>query len=161
MALSNSWGLLIGCMFMAYGLVTIPRKLWGKANHRRALRLLYFKAPKLHEEHEDAQKRLEAAVRAVESVNQQVPMHDPMRPFVQTILSHLPRDSPTPSPGESPIRATAALGADGTRAVSNRPDVKALSKIHRDLLYATMMRDRYAQYFDYQSAMIPLLMQRL
>ena len=134
-------------MFMAYGLVTIPRKLWAKANHKRALRLLYFKAPKLHEEHEDAQKRLQAAVRAVESVNQQVPLHDPMRPFVQTILGHLPRDSPTPSPGESPIRATASAGS-GNRAVSTTPDVKALSKIHRDLLYATMMRDRYAQYDD-------------
>lgn len=55
MAMANSWGLLLAIIFMGYGLVAIPRKLWYSANFRKQLKHLYIRAPKVKEECMDSE----------------------------------------------------------------------------------------------------------
>jgi len=55
MAMANSWGLLLAIIFMGYGLVAIPRKLWYAANVRKQLKHLYIRAPKVKEECMDSE----------------------------------------------------------------------------------------------------------
>jgi LMBR1-like membrane protein len=55
MAMANSWGLLLAIIFMGYGLVAIPRKLWYTANVRKQLKHLYIRAPKVKEECMDSE----------------------------------------------------------------------------------------------------------
>jgi hypothetical protein len=55
MAMANSWGLLLAIIFMGYGLVAVPRKLWFAANAKKELRHLYVRAPKVKEECMDSE----------------------------------------------------------------------------------------------------------
>ncbi|KAG0166556.1 LMBR1 domain-containing protein 2 [Apophysomyces sp. BC1015] len=50
MAMANSWGLLLVIVFMGYGLVDGPRKLWFSGNVKRRLHQLYAKASRVKEE---------------------------------------------------------------------------------------------------------------
>lgn len=50
MAMANSWGLFLVIVFMGYGLVAVPRRLWFTGNTKRHLRELYAKASRLKEE---------------------------------------------------------------------------------------------------------------
>jgi hypothetical protein len=55
MAMANSWGLLLAIIFMGYGLVSVPRKLWYAANVRKQLKHLYVRAPLVKEECMDSE----------------------------------------------------------------------------------------------------------
>lgn len=55
MAMANSWGLLLAIIFMGYGLVSVPRKLWYAANVRKELKHLYVRAPRVKEECMDSE----------------------------------------------------------------------------------------------------------
>lgn len=50
MAMANSWGLFLVIMFMGYGLVAVPRRLWFTGDVKRHLRQIYAKAPQTKEE---------------------------------------------------------------------------------------------------------------
>jgi hypothetical protein len=44
MAMANSWGLFLVIVFMGYGLVAVPRKLWYASDIKHHLNELYTKA---------------------------------------------------------------------------------------------------------------------
>eukprot|EP00928_Gymnodinium_smaydae_P041806 TRINITY_DN28249_c0_g1_i1.p1 TRINITY_DN28249_c0_g1~~TRINITY_DN28249_c0_g1_i1.p1 ORF type:complete len:670 (-),score=140.27 TRINITY_DN28249_c0_g1_i1:85-1974(-) len=48
-AASNAWGLLVSTVLMGYGLVAVPRHLWGLADPQRQLRKLYCLAVTMDE----------------------------------------------------------------------------------------------------------------
>jgi hypothetical protein len=55
MAMANSWGLFLAIIFMGYGLVAVPRKLWSAANIRKQLKHLYVRASRVKEECMDSE----------------------------------------------------------------------------------------------------------
>lgn len=55
MAMANSWGLFLVIMFMGYGLVAVPRKLWYAGDIQKHLTELYTKAPRVKEECMDSE----------------------------------------------------------------------------------------------------------
>jgi hypothetical protein len=50
MAAANSWGLFLVIVFMGYGLVSVPRRLWYSGDFTRHLIQHYANAAKLKEE---------------------------------------------------------------------------------------------------------------
>lgn len=49
LAMANAWALLVSSMLMAYGLVAVPRALWGQASPGAELKRLYCHAVALDE----------------------------------------------------------------------------------------------------------------
>ena len=55
MAMANSWGLFLVIVFLGYGLVAVPRRLWITGNTKRHLRQLYANASKAKEDCMDSE----------------------------------------------------------------------------------------------------------
>lgn len=55
MALSNSWGLILVVIFMGYGMVDVPRRLWHKGDNARELRRIAFKASVVKDKRQDTE----------------------------------------------------------------------------------------------------------
>lgn len=55
MAMANSWGLFLVIMFMGYGLVSVPRRLWFTGNPQKHLNQLYGNASRVKEECMDSE----------------------------------------------------------------------------------------------------------
>lgn len=55
MAMANSWGLFLVIMFMGYGLVAVPRRLWFTGNPQKHLNQLYGNASRVKEECMDSE----------------------------------------------------------------------------------------------------------
>lgn len=55
MALSNSWGLILVVIFMGYGMVDVPRRLWHKGDTARELRRIAFKASVVKDKCQDTE----------------------------------------------------------------------------------------------------------
>lgn len=55
MALSNSWGLILVVIFMGYGMVDVPRRLWHKGDNARELRRISFKASVVKDKRQDTE----------------------------------------------------------------------------------------------------------
>lgn len=55
MALSNSWGLILVVIFMGYGMVDVPRRLWHKGDNARELRRIAFKASVVKDKCQDTE----------------------------------------------------------------------------------------------------------
>ena len=56
--LANAYGLLLVVIFMSYGLVDIPRRLWFKGSHKFQVRYVRFKVPSYREDYEEAEDNL-------------------------------------------------------------------------------------------------------
>ncbi|KAI8581661.1 hypothetical protein K450DRAFT_230566 [Umbelopsis ramanniana AG] len=91
MAMANSWGLLLAIIFMGYGLVAIPRKLWYAANVRKQLKHLYIRAPKVKEECMDSELEYTDIAKTIRKVDHKVHSDDPLlRHAVDLILKRFP-----------------------------------------------------------------------
>ncbi|KAH8554279.1 LMBR1-like membrane protein-domain-containing protein [Umbelopsis sp. PMI_123] len=91
MAMANSWGLLLAIIFMGYGLVAIPRKLWFAANVRKQLKHLYMRAPKVKEECMDSELEYTDIAKTIRKVDHKVRSDDPLlRYAVDQILRRFP-----------------------------------------------------------------------
>lgn len=55
MAMANSWGLFLVIMFMGYGLVAVPRRLWFTGNPQKHLNQIYANASRVKEECMDSE----------------------------------------------------------------------------------------------------------
>ncbi|CAO3677428.1 unnamed protein product [Umbelopsis vinacea] len=91
MAMANSWGLLLAIIFMGYGLVSVPRKLWYAANVRKQLKHLYVRAPLVKEECMDSELEYTDVAKTIRKVDHKVRSNDPhLRQIVDQILRRFP-----------------------------------------------------------------------
>jgi hypothetical protein len=56
--LANAYGLLLVCVFMSYGMIDIPRRLWRRGNRAWQQRYARFQAPSFREDYEEAETNL-------------------------------------------------------------------------------------------------------
>ncbi|KAL7747871.1 hypothetical protein RI367_006806 [Sorochytrium milnesiophthora] len=125
MALSNAYGLLLVVMFMSYGLVEIPRFLWYSADIGYSLKELEFRAPRIREDVETSKTRVVAVVKEIASIAKKVPMHDPLRRYVEDLLMECPE---------------AVNAATTERASSSNITLKYLQEVNRKLMSSARAR---------------------
>lgn len=63
MALSNSWGLVLVVIFMGYGMVDVPRRLWHKGDNERELRRISFKASVVKDKRQDTEDEVHSVAK--------------------------------------------------------------------------------------------------
>lgn len=91
MAVLNAYGLISAIMLLGYGMVDIPRKLWLKANHPQRQNFLFQKAGMQMEKAAAAHLELSKQMNSVHRFNRQVSAVDPLRPYMDVIVSMLDR----------------------------------------------------------------------
>ncbi|KAJ2958251.1 hypothetical protein NQZ79_g6117 [Umbelopsis isabellina] len=132
MAMANSWGLLLAIIFMGYGLVAVPRKLWFAANAKKELRHLYVRAPRVKEECMDSELEYAEVAKAIRKVDQKVKADDiHLRHAVDHILRRFPSVSEVTS-------------RDTFRSVSipRQLTEQYLVDLNQRMIKAARMRDR-------------------
>lgn len=65
MALSNSWGLVLVVIFMGYGMVDVPRRLWHKGDNGRELRRISFKASVVKDKRQDTEDEVHNVAKVI------------------------------------------------------------------------------------------------
>ena len=56
--LANAYGLLLIVVFMSYGIIDVPRRLWYHGSTSFQIRYVQFKAPSYREDYEEAETNL-------------------------------------------------------------------------------------------------------
>ncbi|KAF9990732.1 hypothetical protein BGZ75_000118 [Mortierella antarctica] len=90
MALSNSWGLVLVVIFMGYGMVDVPRRLWHKGDNSRELRRISFKASVVKDKRQDTEDEVHAVAKELSVVCHRVQLSDPLRPFIDQMVENSP-----------------------------------------------------------------------
>ncbi|KAI9347601.1 LMBR1-like membrane protein-domain-containing protein [Obelidium mucronatum] len=90
MAAANAWGLLLCTCMLGYGLVEVPRYVWGLAIPAQRLKSLEMKVPKAREKMIDSEAEMYEVARLVASANHKVPDGDPLRVHVELLLKKCP-----------------------------------------------------------------------
>ncbi|KAF8923123.1 LMBR1 domain-containing protein 2 [Dissophora ornata] len=80
MALSNSWGLILVVIFIGYGMVDVPRRLWHKGDNARELRRIGFNVSTVKE----TRYLTESEVSKVAKFS------DPLRRYVDRMVEDFP-----------------------------------------------------------------------
>jgi len=92
MAASNAWGMLLLVTLMGYGLVEIPRSIWRRANRSLMLKYLKYQMTTLQHGKLEAREFLSSTLKQVRKASDQMPTHNPMRGYLDTIVSECPSD---------------------------------------------------------------------
>ncbi|KAF9108448.1 hypothetical protein BGX27_008344 [Mortierella sp. AM989] len=111
MALSNSWGLVLVVIFMGYGMVDVPRRLWHKGDNARELRRISFKASVFKDKRKDTEDEVHRVARELSVVCHKVQLSDPLRPFVDRMVRNFP--------------AVRGIQFESSRAVSPIPNAQS------------------------------------
>ncbi|KAF9960370.1 hypothetical protein BGZ72_007175 [Mortierella alpina] len=90
MALSNSWGLVLVVIFMGYGMVDVPRRLWHKGDNSRELKRINFKASVVKDKRQDTEDEVHAVAKELSVVCHRVQLSDPLRPFIDQMVENSP-----------------------------------------------------------------------
>ncbi|KAF9551160.1 hypothetical protein EC957_010046 [Mortierella hygrophila] len=90
MALSNSWGLVLVVIFMGYGMVDVPRRLWHKGDNARELRRISFKASVVKDKRQDTEDEVHHVAKELSVVCHRVQHSDPLRPYVDKMVEGFP-----------------------------------------------------------------------
>ncbi|KAF9980776.1 hypothetical protein BGZ65_004697 [Modicella reniformis] len=90
MALSNSWGLVLVIVFMGYGMVDVPRRLWHKGDNARELRRIAFQASVVKDKRQDTEDEVLHVAKELSVVCHRVPPSDPLRPYVDRMVEDFP-----------------------------------------------------------------------
>ncbi|KAF9164078.1 hypothetical protein BGX20_001091 [Mortierella sp. AD010] len=90
MALSNSWGLVLVIIFMGYGMVDVPRRLWHKGDNARELRRISFKASVVKDKRQDTEDEVHNVAKELSVVCHKVQLSDPLRPYVDKMVQNFP-----------------------------------------------------------------------
>ncbi|KAG0373070.1 hypothetical protein BGX24_012181 [Mortierella sp. AD032] len=90
MALSNSWGLVLVVIFMGYGMVDVPRRLWHKGDNARELRRISFKASVVKDKRQDTEDEVHSVAKELSVVCHKVQHSDPLRPYVDKMVAGFP-----------------------------------------------------------------------
>ncbi|KAJ1945259.1 hypothetical protein EC988_005798, partial [Linderina pennispora] len=91
MAAANFWGLALVILFMGFGLVSIPRKLWHRGDMKRELQKIERRAMAYKDKAYDAELELADIVNEVNMVARRINQADDLRSYVETILKKCPR----------------------------------------------------------------------
>ncbi|ORZ25110.1 LMBR1-like membrane protein-domain-containing protein [Absidia repens] len=91
MAMANSWGLFLVIMFMGYGLVAVPRKLWYATDIKRLLNEIYTKAPRVKEECMDSELEFNELAKTINTISYRPLRSDPhLRKLVDNTTKRFP-----------------------------------------------------------------------
>ncbi|KAI8081328.1 LMBR1-like membrane protein-domain-containing protein [Halteromyces radiatus] len=91
MAMANSWGLFLVIMFMGYGLIAVPRKLWYASDTKRHLNELYKKAPRVKEECMDSELEFDELAKTINAISHRPLRNDPnLRHMVDETVKRFP-----------------------------------------------------------------------
>ncbi|KAI7870771.1 LMBR1-like membrane protein-domain-containing protein [Spinellus fusiger] len=90
MAMANSWGLFLVIIFMGYGLVALPRRLWFSGNRQQHLHQLYLKAPRVKEEYIDSELEFNELAKTMNSLAHRTSLRDPSRHLVDQMVAWFP-----------------------------------------------------------------------
>jgi hypothetical protein len=107
MAISNSWGYLLVLALMGHGMVTVPQKMWLRADPVTRLKKLEARAPAYLEELEDAEMDRRDMAHKVFQIARRVEEVDHLRSYIGYLLLHF-----GPPEGSSPT-ATVNMYVDG------------------------------------------------
>ncbi|KAI9496861.1 LMBR1-like membrane protein-domain-containing protein [Zychaea mexicana] len=132
MAMANSWGLFLVIVFLGYGLVAVPRRLWITGNTKRHLRQLYANASKGKEESMDSELEFIELAKTMHAIAQRI---TPSDPFVRNRVDQMIRRFPFVldndySDRENSIRLPRTITEE------------YLVKLCKDMIIASRMRDR-------------------
>ncbi|KAK9795930.1 hypothetical protein WJX73_006763, partial [Symbiochloris irregularis] len=86
-ASSNAFGLIAGIFLMGYGLVAIPKKLWRLADSKTQRRVLTHQAGVQADRAISARLELSKARALVAKVSEMFPRRDPMRKYMDKIVT--------------------------------------------------------------------------
>ncbi|XP_076051172.1 LMBR1 domain-containing protein 2 homolog [Oratosquilla oratoria] len=128
---SNTWGLFWLVLLLGYGLVDVPQSIWFTASPLHALSHAYFRAAKLAQERAEANERLNDLLQSLRSIGQCVGPGHALRPHLDVMESKVP--------AELLHRAQhhhLHTPEDSPRSGSDLPTVKALVRLHKQLLKA-------------------------
>ncbi|KAF9969688.1 hypothetical protein BGZ73_007819 [Actinomortierella ambigua] len=163
MALSNSWGLILVVVFMGYGMVEVPRRLWHKGDNERELRRISFKASAVKDTKQDTEEEVMRVAKMQPS--------DPLKPLVDKMVHNFPEArsiqfessrTSSPLPGSARDRSTPSnngrlFGSSQTpataRTVGRKSSVESmvpavltenyLANLNARIKKALRMRDRW------------------
>ncbi|KAI7856552.1 LMBR1-like membrane protein-domain-containing protein [Circinella umbellata] len=132
MAMANSWGLFLVIVFLGYGLVAVPRRLWIAGNTKRHLRQLYGNASKAKEDCMDSELEFIELAKTMHVIEERTARSDP---FVRNRVDQMIQRFPF------------VLDQDyGDRENSIRlPQTiteEYLVKLSKDMIIASRLRDR-------------------
>ncbi|KAG0301372.1 hypothetical protein BGZ98_008411 [Dissophora globulifera] len=169
MALSNSWGLILVVIFMGYGMVDVPRRLWHKGDNARELRRLAFKASVVKDKCQDTEDEVLSVAKELSVVCHKVQLSGPLRPYVDKMVEDFPavrgvqfESSRTASPipfQRGDVTGTASGATSGVSRMPPAPGVltrkqslesvpaviteKYLADLHARIKRALRMNDRW------------------
>lgn len=149
-ALSNAFGLLVGTLLLAHGLVEVPRAVWRAADFRAQLswrcHQVGASADALSEAHAD----LAGAFALVRSLSLQIPSRDEARPLIDQVEREAAALAPLAAlegdgPGESLQGSTSLLGDEDLDYEPDEPGLAALrGRVRRSSLGFRRARAVYA-----------------
>ncbi|KAI8373037.1 LMBR1-like membrane protein-domain-containing protein [Radiomyces spectabilis] len=132
MAMANSWGLLLVIVFMGYGLVAVPRKLWFHDHAGRHLKQLYANAVRLKEECIDSELEFNEVAKTMNTISQQNLVSDPyMRKLVEKMVHRFPF-----------VLHPDYVDRDRSITIPRTMTEEYLIKLNRRMILAARMKDR-------------------
>ncbi|SAM04151.1 hypothetical protein [Absidia glauca] len=133
MAMANSWGLFLVIVFMGYGLVAVPRKLWYASDIKHHLNELYTKAPRIKEDCMDSELEFNELAKTINVISHRaIRTDDALRRMVENTVQRFPFV-------KHPIYA------DRDRHTSGIPQVlteEYIVTLNRNMIIAARMKDR-------------------
>ncbi|KAI9275921.1 LMBR1-like membrane protein-domain-containing protein [Phascolomyces articulosus] len=132
MAMANSWGLFLVIVFLGYGLVAVPRRLWITGSTKRHLNQLYSNAPKAKEDCMDSELEFIELAKTMHFINERTTRSDP---FIRNRVDQMIR------------RFSFVLDPDygdreHTIRVPRNITEEYLVKLSKDMIIASRLRDR-------------------
>ncbi|KAG0176584.1 hypothetical protein DFQ29_005950 [Apophysomyces sp. BC1021] len=132
MAMANSWGLLLVIVFMGYGLVDGPRKLWFSGNVKRRLHQLYAKASRVKEECIDSELEFKDLAKVMNTVSHQTSPRDTnLRGLVDQTVQRFPF-----------VLRPEYSTRDSSTVIPRTVTEEYLVKLNKDMILAVRMKDR-------------------
>jgi hypothetical protein len=104
LALATVWGTFLLVVFMGVGLVEIPRTCWRNANFHVMLRYYQFKLTAQHEELNQAHTEITTVEKLIKNLDDNVPISDPNRSCVDTLIAECPPDYALLEKGEGKVK---------------------------------------------------------
>ncbi|CAO3591029.1 unnamed protein product [Absidia cylindrospora] len=132
MAMANSWGLFLVIMFMGYGLVAVPRKLWYASDVNKHLNELYTKAPRVKEECMDSELEFNELAMTINTISHQPVRNDPnLRTMVDDTVKRFPF-----------VKHPNYADREHTSGIPQLLTEEYIVTLNRNMILATRMKDR-------------------
>ncbi|ORX53806.1 LMBR1-domain-containing protein [Piromyces finnis] len=90
MAMSNAWGLLLCIVFMGYGLVDVPRRLWRKSDLSWINNYYLFKAQAYKESTLEASENLQNVKKDIFKISNEISSQNPLRIYADKLIELCP-----------------------------------------------------------------------